>query len=363
MATTVGTQPSWYLFRDSGEPRPVASARTNVVTTVLSVWFPLGLFLDAFAHSTSPELESFFTPWHAVFYSGFAATAGWVLWTVWGHVREGRRGLAAVPAGYGMTMVALPVFALSGGADLLWHELLGIETTTDIFFSPSHLGLVASMIVILTSPLRAAWSDPGLPARPSLRALLPAVLTLSFAASLVLLFLSYANALFFSSGGVVQVFSDLDGGADMLAGRIVVTTLVLLAPLLLLARRWHLPPGAATIGYTTAALISATLTGFERLGGPLTIVAAGVLVDVLARWLRPRADRRGAFRGFAAAAPLLTWALYLGVASVLEGRLPAITEFWTGMPLVAALIGWLLAALMLPDAVPAASERKAPVSG
>jgi hypothetical protein len=120
-----------------------------------------------------------------VFYSGFAATAGWILWTVWGHVREGRRGLAAVPLGYGMTVIALPVFAVSGGIDVLWHELL----------------------VILTSPLRAAWADPE--ARP----LLPAVLTLALAASLVLLFLTYGNALLFGADGVVERLSDRDGRA------------------------------------------------------------------------------------------------------------------------------------------------------
>jgi hypothetical protein len=368
VATTVGAQPTWYLFRDSGQARPRASTRTNVVTTVLSVWFTLGLFLDAYAHANFPQLETFFTPWHAVFYSGFAATAGWVLWTVWGHVQQGRRGIAAVPVGYGMTMVALPVFAVSGGADLMWHELIGIETTTDIFFSPSHLGLIASMIVILTSPLRAAWGDADLPARPGLRALLPGVVTLAFAASLVLLFLTYGNALLSGTRGVVQSFSTVDSGnAGALASHIVLTNAVLLAPLLLLARRWHVPPGAATICYVAAALISATITGFERLTVPLTIVAAGVAVDLLARWLRPTAQRRNAFWGFGAAAGFVTWAFYLAVASVAEGRVPAITEFWTGMPVITALLGWLLAALLLPTAQPAAhpegevaaaSERK-----
>ncbi|MGH3612343.1 MAG: hypothetical protein ACRDRK_07045 [Pseudonocardia sp.] len=321
--------------------------------TAVSVWFVLGLFLDAFAHSTVPELETFFTPWHAVFYSGFAATGGWVLWTVWRNVGPDRQGLAAVPVGYGMTMVALPVFALSGAIDMLWHTVLGIETGTDIFFSPSHLGLVASMVIIVTSPLRSAWSDPGLGSRPSLRALLPAVVTLSFAGSLILLFLSYGNALFFGPNAIVEIFSTSGGeDADLLAGRIVVTTIVLLAPLLLLlARRWHLPFGAATIGYSAAAAISATLTGLEVLDIPLTIVVAGVGVDLLARRLRPTAERRTAFWVFAATAPLLTWSLYLGVASAVVGRLPAVTELWTGIPIVTALVGWSLAALMLPNAV------------
>ena len=353
------------LLRNSGEPRPRASRRTDVVMTVLSVWFVLGLFLDAYAHADIPELETFFTPWHAVFYSGFAVTGAWVLETVWRHLERGRRGIAAVPAGYGMTLVALPVFAVSGAIDLLWHTLLGIETQTDIFFSPSHLGLVLAMIVIVTSPLRSAWADPDLPPRPTLRALLPAVLTLAFAASLVLLFLTYGNAILFFPNEIVGIFSTLDDDeAEMLAARIVVTNLVLLAPLLVLARRWHLPAGAATISYAVAALISATLTGFEHLGTPLSIVAAGVGVDLLALVLRPTAARRAAFWGFAAAAPLLTWSLYLGVASALVGRVPAVTELWTGVPIVAALVGWLLAVLVLPTAQPrpaasAASERVA----
>jgi hypothetical protein len=369
MATTVGAaQPTWYLFRSSGEARPQASLRTNLTTTVLSVWFTLGLFLDAYAHANFPQLESFFTPWHAVFYSGFAATAGWILWTVWTYVRNGRRGVAAVPTGYGMTMVALPVFAVSGGIDLVWHEVIGIETTTDIFFSPSHLGLIGSMIVILTSPLRAAWADPELPARPSLRVLLPAVLTLSFAVSLVLLFLTYGNALLLSSRMVVAMFSTVDdGGAGSLASRIVLTSFVLLAPLLLVARRWHLPAGTATIAYTVAALISAVLNGFERLTIPLAIVVAGVLVDLLATWLRPGPDRRAAFWIFGTLAPLVTWVVYLGAASLAEGVLPAVVEFWTGMPVIVALLGWALAALMLPNAIivgdSAGFERAAATSG
>lgn len=335
------------LFRDSGEPRPVASARTDVVTAVLGLWFTLGLFLDAYAHANIPELESFFTPWHAVFYSGFAAVAAWVLWTVWGHVRDGRRGIAAVPVGYGLTLVALPVFVVAGAADMAWHELLGIETTTDIFFSPSHLGLITAMIVIVTTPLRTAWADP-VRATPTPTA----VLTLASATSLVLLFLTYGNALLFSPDAVVGSFSVLrDGSANALAGRVLLTNAVLLAPLLLLAKRWRLPFGAATAVFGTSALISAVLTGFELLALPLAVLVAGVLADVLARVLRPAAHRRGAFWGFAAATAAVTWTLYLGVASAVEGRLPAVVELWTGMPIVAALVAWLLAVIVLPTAV------------
>jgi hypothetical protein len=336
------------LLRSSGQPRPRATRRTDAVMAALSVWTTLGLFLDAYAHANLPGLETFFTPWHAVFYTGFAATTGWVLWTVWCQVRSGRRGLAAVPVGYGSTLLAIPAFAVSGGADMLWHIVFGVETTTDIFFSPSHLGLITSGLVIFTSPLRSAWADPSA-ATPGL----PAVLTLALAGAVVLLFLTYGNALLFAPDAIVGSFSTLDGGsAEDLAVHVAVTNLVLLAPLLLLARRWPLPFGAATLGYAAAASISATLTGFEHLHVPLAILAAGFGVDLVARWLRPSADRRGAYWMFAATAALLTWTVYLGVASVAVGQLPAIPELWTGVPVVAALLGWLLAVLMLPHAEP-----------
>lgn len=342
------------LVISSGQKRPQASRRANMVMAALSMWFVVGLFLDAFAHATFPQLETFFTPWHAVFYSGFTATAGWVAWIVYQQVRRGRRGLEAVPLGYGMTIVALPVFALSGLIDAVWHTAFGIETSTDIFFSPSHLGLIASMVVILTSPLRSAWTDPDLPARPPLSALLPAVLTLAFATSLVLLFVTYGNAIFFSAEAVVRSFSSIEGspgGASMIAARIVLTNAILLAPVLLLARRWHVPFGSATLVYGMAALISWILASLETASGPLAIVAAGLGVDLLARFLRPTGGRRTAFWVFAAGAGLLTWALFLAVASGVAGRVPAVAELWTGMPIVAGLLGWLLGALMLPDAV------------
>lgn len=342
------------LLANSGEPRQRATFRTDMTTTLLSVWFVLGLFLDAWAHANVPELESFFTPWHAVFYSGFAATGAWILWVIWRNVQSGRRGIAAVPLGYGLTVVALPVFAVSGAADYAWHTFLGIETTTDIFFSPSHLGLITSMILILTSPLRSAWSDPGLPATPSMRRLLPAVLTTAFATSLILLFVQYGNALTLRAGTIVNGFSQFRGQgltADGLAVRMLVTNIVLLTPLLLIARRWHLPFGTATILHAVCATISGALAGFQNVSTLFVVVLAGVCVDLLARWLRPSGAQRNAFWLFGALAPLLTWTLFLAAASIWAGRLPAIPEMWTGAPIVAALIGWLLSALMMPNAV------------
>src|ERR1700730_4474518 len=40
-----------------------------------ALWFFVGVYLDSWAHLHIAKLETFFTPWHAVLYSGFLVVA------------------------------------------------------------------------------------------------------------------------------------------------------------------------------------------------------------------------------------------------------------------------------------------------
>ncbi len=329
------------------------SYRTDLVTVLLGTWFSLGLFLDAWAHSNVPELETFFTPWHAVFYSGFAATGAWIMWLVWRNMQQGRRGLDAVPEGYGLAVLALPLFALCGFGDYLWHTFIGIEQGIDILFSPTHLGLITSMIVILTTPLRTAWADKELTA-PSLRRFLPAILSLAFTTALVLLFVSYADATVYGPRGIDYAFSfDKSAGGtgrtSQLAAAITITNLVLLTPLLFAARRFQLPPGTATIQQIVVMLLSTAVANYENLTIAGAFVLSGMVIDVLLWKLRPTAERLREYRIFAFAASLVTWVFYFASAGIAVGRMPTVTEMWTGAPLLAALHGLLLAVVLVPS--------------
>jgi hypothetical protein len=358
------TGPGARLLVDSGQPRPFAGYRADLVTSILGLWFTVGLIVDAWAHNNLTDLETFFTPWHAVFYSGFAATAGWILWIVGRQVRAGRTGLAAVPVGYGPALVGLPIFAFFGVADGVWHTVFGIEQDLDILFSPTHLIGVTAMGMILTSPLRSMLADRSVPASPTLRRLLPAVLSISFTMVLVLLFLQYGNAMGFSADTIVQAFSTEPGQTYVgrlggrLAASIVITTLLLITPLLVLARRWALPPGTATVVHTVAALLCGAIAGLANTSTVLGLIAAGVLIDLLVVAMRPGPERPVAYRAFAGLAPLLTWAAYFGFAAVAAGRLPDVPELWTGAPIVAALLGMVLAALIGPPITPRRSTAE-----
>ncbi|MEV4801664.1 hypothetical protein AB0K18_16770 [Nonomuraea sp. NPDC049421] len=330
------------------------SPRTDLIMALFGVWFGVGLMIDAWAHTNLSELETFFTPWHAVFYTGFAVVAGWIIWQVWRNVRAGRQGLAAVPAGYLAGLLAIPAFAAFGFADMMWHTILGIETNIDILFSPSHLGLIVTMLLIITTPLRSAWNAPDIGESPTLGRLLPALIGLAFAATLVSLFLSYADAMQWRPTSIVEAFSAVENsGAGSLAAAIVVSNVILLAPVLLLARRWRLPFGAITIMYAIVVLMPGAQTEFENVPVLLSIMAGGLVADVLMSRLRPSAERRGAYWAFAGLSAFATWSLYIAFASVAAGRLPFVAELWTGAPIVAGLVGLALGALFLPDARPA----------
>jgi hypothetical protein len=53
----------------------VRAAGFDWVMAGLGSWLIGGLYLDGWAHIHVPALETFFTPWHAVLYSGYLAGA------------------------------------------------------------------------------------------------------------------------------------------------------------------------------------------------------------------------------------------------------------------------------------------------
>ncbi|MEU4443562.1 hypothetical protein AB0K14_08785 [Actinosynnema sp. NPDC050801] len=334
--------------------RPRSGFRTDLITVLLGTWFSIGLFLDAWAHSNVPELESFFTPWHAVFYSGFAATGAWILWVLWRNYQQGLRGLDVVPVGYGPAVLALPAFAAAGVGDYLWHTFIGIEQGIDILFSPTHLVLITSMIVILTTPLRTLWSDPDV-VSPSFKQFLPAGLALAFATSLVLLFAGYADATVFRSDQVIRAFSfdKAEGGSGRaveLAASIMFTNLIMVVPLLLVVRRFRLPFGVATLLAFVVMLLSTAVANYTNMSIAIGFVVAGVVIDVLLLKLRPSEERVKEYRIFALAASFVTWAVYFAAVIIDSGTTPGVTEMWTGAPIMAALHGLLMAVVLVPTA-------------
>lgn len=322
--------------------------RAHAVTLVTSLWLIVGLFVDGWAHNTRPGLETFFTPWHALFYSGFAATAAWIGWQVLRAQEAGHRGRDAVPEGYGLALVGLAVFAVGGAGDMAWHVVLGVEQDIEALFSPTHLLLLLGMALIVTSPLRAAWADGDDRDTGGLRRFLPALLSAALVTALVQFFFMYLfevgnPTVTASASGMEEQMLLVSGIAGVLVTNVIVVT-----PLLYLLRRWDLPFGSATVLFTVVGVLLAALTGFALVVGMAVMLVAGLATDVLLHLLRPSPARAAAFRATAVAVPLVLWGLHFLTVGLMAPIVWA-PELWSGLIVYAGLTGLGLAQLLLPS--------------
>lgn len=342
-----------HLLKHSGHPRHFADWRQDLVTAAVSAWFFGGLILDAWARATDRH-EPFFTWWHLIFCTGYLAVAAWIVHLlVRAHRADGRTGLAAVPHGYGPAVVGIPLFLFSALADLVWHGLFGTESALGVLFSPPHLGLAVSGVLIVAAPWLSAWRRDALGVEPeaaheSLRFLAPA-LSLGHVGSAVVLLLSYGIAFTWSPAEVVTGLSEPYGpvGAAVAAG-LMLTTLAVLGLVVIATGRFRLPPGCFTVAFLFPALAAGANAGFENLGFAVLFLASGALADFLAWLVRPDLRRRKDLITFAVAWSIPTWLAYMIMASAAEGAWPSIAIV-TGAPLAAALLGTVFMLVIQPD--------------
>lgn len=298
--------------------------RDELAFAVFSMWTIGGLFLDGWAHRQGKP-ETFFTPWHGLLYSGFAAG---MAWTVYDRARTARRG-EAMPAVDRLVVVGGVLFAMAGLADMVWHTIFGIEEDLGALLSPSHLLLMLAGLLLTTAPLRAPWPAPG----ASLLALAPKVAGLAMSASVVTFFLMFANPF-------VPFYDGPVGAPALEAASLLVTNAVLIAPLVWLSARVRLPRGAVFAHLAIVLAFVLSLDGFERWPLFLAAIAGGAAAE-LARDLGRAA--------FAAATSSGTWLAYY-VARALTSGLDADVELWTGPIVLAALSSVALVLMASPVA-------------
>ena len=337
----------------AGAPdRPRATWGDDLAAALLGTWVVGGLFLDGWAHVNQPGLETFFSPWHAVFYSGFLVSTV-VLARLVGRFQRGRFDPALVPAGYGLGLVGVVLFVAGGIADGAWHTMFGVEVGVAALLSPSHLLLLSGGLLMVTSPVRSAWSSPDLPARAPAVALLPALWATALTTAVVLFFFQYLSAYVTRAPATAEAAGP-EGLLTIIVGvaSVLATNVIVLAPVLLLARRWRLPFGTVALLATAGAVGLTSLREFTLGALVPAMLAGGLASDLLIARLRPEPDRPGAFRAVATLAPLLLWGAWMAAYALAYG-IAWPPELWAGVLGMASLSGLGLSVLVLPPAIPA----------
>jgi hypothetical protein len=331
--------------------RPRARWGDDLAAALLGTWVVGGLFLDGWAHVNQPGLETFFSPWHGVFYLGFVVSTVVLARLVVRHQR-GRFDPALIPAGYGLGLVGAGLFVAGGIADGAWHTMFGVEVGVAALLSPSHLLLLTAGLLMVTSPVRSAWSSPDLPARSSFKDLFPALWATTLTTTVVLFFFQYLSA-FVSRTPSTPQGPGPEGLMTTIVGvaSVLVTNLIVVAPVLLLARRWRLPFGTVTLLAGAGAVGLTSLREFVLGALVPAMVAGGLAADLVVARLRPRPDRPGAFRAAGALVPVVLWGAWMGVYALAYG-IAWPPELWAGILGMASLGGLGLSVLVLPPAIP-----------
>ncbi|MBW3536523.1 MAG: hypothetical protein KY395_01960 [Actinobacteria bacterium] len=329
-----------------------ASGREHLGTVLFGLWMTVGLFLDGYFHQSleaGSDTESFVTPWHAVFYAGFAASA---LWLAAMSRRRASAGvvdwrLSYLPPGFGGARLGLVLFALGGLGDAAWHSALGVERGIDALLSPTHLLLFVGLLLILTAPVRAARAAPDNPPRPWMLA--GSVIA---ATALVGFFLNFVWGLGIAALARAAYDPVTNAGETAVIAGVastLITTVVLFAAVRALVATGTPPPGAVAVLFGVVATL-VSLAFDEDAEGVAAAVAAGVTLDVALRIrsVRPRARLLPA--AFSAAAVVL-WLTYLGLLAALDG-IEWQAEIWLGTATLNALAATAIATVTGPHPDP-----------
>jgi hypothetical protein len=323
---------------------------------LLSAWFVGGLFLDGWAHNHIPEMESFFTPWHAVFYSGFLAGAGFLMATLMRNHARGHAWPDALPAGYELAVLGVLVFLAGGVGDLLWHEIFGIESDVEALLSPTHLILAVGMTLMISAPFRAGWRRLGEQhsCAPGFFALLPLLLSLTFVWSVLSFMTQFAHPLvdLWPAAGYRPPGSR---GVTFLRTALGIVSFLLQTSLMMglvfcAVRRWMLPFGSLALMFgLNAALMSLMHDHYRLIPGAL---GAGLVADLTLRWLKPSVERPWSLRWFAFTIPVAYYTFYY-VALIVTHGLAWSVHVWTGSIVLSGIAGLLLSYVLIPPWLPA----------
>ena len=325
------------------------SLRFEWLVVLSSLWLFAGLYLDGWAHNNIADtIDSFFTPWHGVLYSGYAVTAAVLGLTYLNNVRKGYGWLRALPPEYMLSWLGAIIFAVAGNLDFIWHSIFGFEKDVEALVSPSHLVLAVGGVMMMSGPLRTAWrkfdsQENKMPWR--------ALLSLFFVLGVFTFFTQFSNA--FSHA---QVFVGNKSAGDTyfsdvaLISYVLIPTVVLMSAIIITVLRWKLPLGGLTFliaGNSTLMFLMTWGYSHEQWQILLAALVGGLLADVLLVALKPSVKRERALRWFSFLVPATLFLLYF-LSLILTHGIWWNSNMWLGMIFFSGVAGLGLSWLAVP---------------
>lgn len=332
------------------ETREWLEERFDTILALLFIWFIAGIFADGHNHAHGAPI-TFFTPEHGIFYSAFIVTLGLFGVFIYHGWRQDDKILGELPEGHRITFYGLILFFLGGFGDMIWHETLGIESTTEALYSPPHILLAVGAVIFLSGPLRRAWKDGvdtnwirQFPMMTSAAVLLSVLSFMTMYAHPI--FRPFAStwydAVVYNTGTTLSTLAGIDIGILS----IILQSAFTVGLILLLIDRFELVPGALTY------IIGLSTLGMSYVAGHYVFVpgfiAAGILVDIIYTHWKPDTSKPRKYRIYSFLVPVTIYAYYFGTL-MFTGGITWSIHLWTGAIFIAGITGQLISFLILPD--------------
>jgi hypothetical protein len=335
----------------------IGGLRFDWIVVAASTWLVGGAFIDGWAHSHGKVDDSFFTPWHAVFYTGYLVCALVIMGTMIINRSRGFAWSESLPKGYRLSLIGVALFAVGGVGDMIWHKTFGVEKSIEISFSPTHLLLIISMSLMFSGLVRAGWSRPdtGQVGQRDLCILLPVLIGITFCVSIWHFITQYMHP--FSQynlvTGVPSFIVENRNTVGLSAAGFMIEGGLLIGAVLFLMRRWSLPFGSVTFIFTlNAAMMSTQRDTYILI--PAAILGGLAADYLILRWkLSP--DHTEQMRLFAIAVPIVLYGLHFLTLALLQGVAWTI-HVWAGTLVYTAVVTIFLSLLAVPPKVPAAAS-------
>lgn len=317
--------------------------------TLLSTWFIVGIYMDGWAHNHIPELETFFTPWHGVLYSGYLVTAAFLLFLAFRGGNANYIWYKHLPSAYHPSLFGAVIFLLGGVGDLIWHEVFGIEKSVEALLSPTHLVLAIGAGLMFIGNLRAFWQT-SFTAKPRLIEALPAILSLTYVFSVVTFMTQFLHPALAIPAGIAPATNIIDTKQSLGIATILFHAAWIVSLVLVAYRQKRLPFGTLTILFGLNALGMGIMKDTQYLIIPALI--AGLVGDYLIQRLPWESGRGMMIRWGMALLPMAYYLCYF-LGLMLTKQIWWSVHLWTGSIVMAGIEGLLLSYLVLPPSTPA----------
>ncbi len=319
----------------------VASRRDDFVAGFCGVWMLSGLFTDGWAHRNQKP-ETFFSPWHGLLYSGFIASALWILRVVRRGQQLGRTGRDAIPAGYGLRSIGVLIFGIAGLADFAWHSAFGIEVNNEALLSPPHLSLLCGGLLMAAGPI-VSTQVREVTLTPQWRSSGAIVAALTFMVSVLGFFLMYLSPYDFGKyddGLYLEIGANgwfRNTTQSLGVGAILAFSLLMVGGLVWMTNNVAIPRGGLLVLLAVPALLQSALTSFEMIHRTVGAVVAGLVAEATWRWVQSRRSSVPLRAAWVGGLISLSWVLMFLAIALREG-LGWSAEFWAGSSMLAGLL-------------------------